>query len=111
MTVTVKNIIQRKFAENSQITQYIAVNCKCVIDKFTATNTSGSPATLSVNLVAAGGSPTNSNLVIQTKSVQAGEAYTFPELVGQVLENGGFLSTICSASSALVLSATGREIT
>ena len=38
MTVTVKVLIPAKTAENSQTTQYTAVNCKTIIDKFTATN-------------------------------------------------------------------------
>lgn len=111
MTITVKNIIPRKFAEDTQTTQYTAANCKAVIDKFTATNTSGSAVTISVNLVPDAGSATTSNLVVSAKSIQAGETYNLYELVGQSLESGGFISTICSTASALVISATGREIT
>ena len=44
MTVTVKNIIPRKQAENVQTTQYTASNCKTIIDKFTVTNTSAAGA-------------------------------------------------------------------
>ena len=39
------------------------------------------------------------------------ETYTFPEIVGQVLANGGFISTIASAANALTIRASGREIT
>lgn len=111
MAILVKNIIPRKFAENAQTTQYTAVNCKTVIDKFTATNTTASVVTISVNLVVSGGTAASSNLVVATKSIQVGETYTFPELVGQSLENGGFISTLAGTATALVLSATGREIT
>ena len=52
MTVLVKVFTQAKQAESSQTTQYTAVNCKAIIDKFTATNTSASNVTFSVNLVA-----------------------------------------------------------
>ena len=111
MTITVKNIIPRKFAENSQTTQYTATNCKTVIDKFTATNTSASPVVLSANLVASGGSASASNLLLNSKSIAAGETYNAYELVGQVLESGGFISTIAGTASALTISASGREIT
>lgn len=111
MTVTVKNIIPRKQAENIQTTQYTAVNCKTVIDKFTATNTTAAPVTISVNLVASGGAAGASNTVISVKSVAAGETYNCPELIGQSLENGGFISTLASAATSLTISATGREIT
>lgn len=111
MTITVKNIIPRKQAESTDTTQYTAVNCKTVIDKFTATNTTSSPVTISVNLIASGGSVAASNRVVSAKSIAPGEAYNFPELVGQSLEAGGFISTIASSATSLTISATGREIT
>lgn len=111
MTVTVYNIIPRKQAENSQTTQYTATNCKTIIDKFTVTNTTSGNVTISVNLVASGGSASASNKVLDTRSISAQECYTCPELIGQVIENGGFISTIASAATSLTISASGREIT
>lgn len=111
MTVTVRNIIPRKQAEATQTTQYTAVNAKCVIDKFTVTNTGAANATISVNLVPSGGTPGNDNLVTKARAIVPGEAWSAPELVGQVLENGGFISTIASAAATLTISASGREIT
>lgn len=111
MAVTVKNIIPRKFAENAQTTQYTAAGCTTIIDKFTITNNSGSSATLSVHLVASGGSFSNANRVLAVRTVAPNESYTCPELVGQVLAPDGFISTLASAASALTISASGREIT
>jgi hypothetical protein len=111
MPVLVKTLIQSKQAENAQTTQYTATNCKTVIDKFTATNTSASNVTLSVNLVASGGSAGVSNLIVDSRAIAPDETYTFPELVGQVLEPGGLISTISSAATALTIRASGREIT
>lgn len=111
MTVTVKVLIPAKQAENSQTTQYTAVNCRAIIDKFTATNTSGGNVTIGVNLVASGGSAGASNLIVDTRSIAPDETYTFPELVGQALESGGFISTIASAATSLTIRASGREIT
>ena len=111
MTVTVKNIIPRKQAENSQTTQYTATGCKTIIDKFTVTNTTAGSVAFSVNLVASGGSASDSNLIIDTKYIAAGECYTCPELVGQTLEPSGFISTLAGASASLTISASGREIT
>ena len=111
MTVTVRNIIPRKQAENTQTTQYTAVNAKCVIDKFTVTNTGTANATISVNLVASGGTPSNDNLVTKARAIVPGETWSAPELVGQVLESGGYISTIASAAATLTISASGREIT
>jgi hypothetical protein len=111
MTVTVKTLIPSKQAENTQTTQYTATNCKTIIDKFTATNTSAGNLTLSVNLVSSGGSAGVDNLIVDSRTIAPDETYTFPELVGQVLEPGGFISAIASAATALTIRASGREIT
>jgi hypothetical protein len=111
MAITVKNIIPRKFAEDTQTTQYTAVNCKTVIDKFTATNVSAASVIISVNLVSSGGVATPSNAVTYNKTIAVGEVYNFPELIGQVLEAGGFISLVVNTTLALTVSASGREIT
>ena len=111
MTVTVVNIIPRKHAENTQTVQYTATNCKTIIDKFTVTNTAASTVQFSVNLVASTGSASMSNRVLNLKSITPNETYNCPEVVGQTLESGGFISTVAGAASALTISASGREIT
>lgn len=111
MSVSVKNLIQSKQAESAQTIQYTAVNCRTVIDKFTATNTSANNVTISVNLVTVGGSAGVTNLIVDSRAIAPDETYTFPELVGQVLEPGGFISTIASAATSLTIRASGREIT
>jgi P pilus assembly chaperone PapD len=111
MTVTVKALIPAKQAENTQTTQYTAVNCKAIIDKFTATNTTAANVTISVNLVTSGGSAGTTNLIVDTRAIAPDETYTFPELVGQVLDSGGFISTIAGTATALTIRASGREIT
>ena len=111
MTVTVRNIIPRQQADSTQTTLYVATNVKCVIDKFTVTNTGAANASISVNLVASGGTPGDNNLVTKARTIVPGETWSAPELVGQVLESGGYISTIASAAATLTISASGREIT
>ena len=111
MAVNLKVLIPAKIAENSQTTQYTATNVIAIIDKFTATNYSASAASLSVNLVTQFDSAGNQNLIVKTKTLLPGETYTFPELVGQVLEPGAFISTVASAATSLTIRASGREIT
>lgn len=110
MTVTVKNLVPAKTVENSQTTQYTATGVTTIIDKFTTTNYSGSAATISVNLVTAAGTAGNANLITKTKTLQASEVYTFPELVGQVLNAGDFISTIAGTASAINMRVSGREV-
>lgn len=111
MAVNVTVLIQPKDAEISQTTQYTASVVRTIIDKFTATNYSAAAATISVNLVTVATLAGNSNLVVKTKSLAAGETYTFPEIVGHVLAPGDFISTIASVAAAVSIRASGREIT
>ena len=111
MAVTVIVLIPAKTAENSQTTQYTASGVTAIIDKFTATNYSAVAATISVNLVTSGGSAGNNNLIVKTKTLQAGETYTFPEIVGAAIAPGGFISTIAGTASAINIRASGREVT
>lgn len=111
MAVIVKNIVPGKIVENAQTTQYTATNVTAIIDKFTATNYSASAAFISVNLVTLAGSAGNQNLVTKTKMLQPSEVYTFPELVGQALNPGDFISTIAGTASAINMRVTAREVT
>lgn len=111
MTVIVKNIVPAKTVEATQVTQYTATNVTTIIDKFTATNYSATAATISVNLVTLAGSASNDNLITKTKTLQPSEVYTFPELVGQVLNAGSFISTIAGTASAINMRVSGREVT
>lgn len=111
MTVTVRSIIPAKQAENAQTTQYTATSATTIIDKMTATNTTTGNVLLSVNLVALGGSASASNLIIDERAIAPGETYVCTEIAGQVLESGGFISTLADTASALTISASGREIT
>ena len=110
MAVNVKVLIPAKIAENTQTTQYTAQNVSAIIDKFTATNYSASAATLSVNLVTQFDSSGNQNLIIKQKTLLPSETYTFPALVGHVLQAGGFISTLASAASAINIRSSGREV-
>ena len=110
MTVTIKVLIPAKQAENAQTTQYTATNVKAIIDKFTVTNTSANNVTFSCNLVTVAGTAGASNLIIDTRTIVPDETYTCPELVGQALDVGGFISTIAGAATSLTIRASGREI-
>lgn len=110
MAVSISNIIPAKIAENAQTTQYTSTGVQTIIDKFTATNYSGSAATISVNLVTPTDTASNSNLIVKTKTLQPAETYTFPELVGHVLPVSGFISTIAGTATAINIRASGRLV-
>jgi hypothetical protein len=111
MTITVKVLIPAKIAEATQTTQYTASGLTTIIDKFTATNYSAAAATISINLVTLADTAGNQNLIVKTKTLQPAETYTFPEIVGQVLSPGAFVSTIAGTATSINIRASGREVT
>lgn len=111
MTVTIKVLVPAQTVSSTPSAVYTANGVTAIIDKFTATNYSASAATISVNLVTAAGSAGNDNLIVKTKTLQASETYTFPELVGHVLAPSGFISTIAGTASAINIRVSGREVT
>lgn len=111
MAVSVKVLVPAQTVNNSQSTMYTSVGVTAIIDKFTATNYSAAAAAISVNLVTSGGGAADANLIVKTKTLQAGECYTFPELVGHVLAPGGFISVLAGTASAINMRVSGREVT
>jgi hypothetical protein len=121
MASSIKLLIKPKLAENTNTVQYVIKDgSRIVIDSFTATNTSGGVVTMNVNLIISGViippdttktyTADNTNLIVKAVSIEASETYTFPELIGAVVESGGAISTLASSASALTITASGREI-
>lgn len=111
MTVTSKPLALSQYALNSESTVYTASSgVRAIIDKFSAYNGSGATATLTVKLVASG-SAAAADDIIESKAIPSGDTWGFPHIVGHALEPGGLISVIASASSAIVIRASGREVT
>lgn len=111
MAVTTKTLVPSKQAENVQTTQYTAENCTAIIDSVKVTNTTASNVLFSANLVTAAGVAGADNRMLGPRSIAPNETYACPELVGQALMPGDFLSTLAGAAASLTLRVTGREIT
>lgn len=110
MPSTTVVLIEAKAAENAQTTQYTSpTKIKTIVDKFTARNYSGGAVTLSINVVPSGGAAASSNLVV-SYTLAAGETYIFPEMVGQYLEAGDFISTLAGAAASVSIRASGRQV-
>lgn len=110
MTVTAKCLLESKDAENAQTTQYTSTGLRTIIDKFTGYNHTAGAVTLAVNIVPSAGAAATANIVV-LKSLAAGETYNFPEIVGQVLNAGDFVSTIAGAAASVSIRMSGREVT
>lgn len=111
MSVTAKALFQALQAQNAETTQYAApTGTRTIVDKFTGTNTTGVAATLTIKLVASGGAAGAANTIVSAKVLQPGESYTFPEVVGHVLNPGDFISTLAGTAAAITIRASGREV-
>ena len=109
MSVAAKPLISAQFVPAVETTMYTASGVRAIIDKFVGYNSSASAAVLTVRLVIVGGTAGVSSTLI-VKSLAAGETYTFPEIVGNVLDIGGFVSVLAGTASAVVVRASGREV-
>lgn len=112
MTTTSKPLVTAAYAANAETTVYTApAGTRTIIDKCTATNTGAALTTIAIKLVPSGGTAGAGNLVGYTKTLAVGDIYTFPEIVGHVLEAGGFISALPGAANSIVLRISGREVT
>ena len=111
MTVVAKTLLEAKQAENAQTTQYTApASTRTILDKMTATNTTGGAVVLTVNLVASGGAAAAGNTVMSAQSIAAGTAYLCTEVAGHVLNPGDFVSTLAGAAASITIRLSGREV-
>ena len=111
MTVTPKVLIEPKLAEATNTVQYTATGVNAIVDKFTVTNTGAAAATITVNLVTNLGTVSAANRIVASRNIDVGETYTCPELIGHVLKDADYISTVASAAGTLTIRASGREIT
>lgn len=111
MAVAAKPLFEALQAAAAETTQYTApAGTRTILDKFTGTNTTAAAATLTVKLIASGGVAGAGNTIVSAKTIQPGETYTFPEVVGHVLAAGDFISTLAGTAAAITIRASGREV-
>jgi hypothetical protein len=112
MSVTARALFEPLQASNAETTQYTTpLASRTIIDKFTATNVTAGALTITIKLIAFGGAASAANTIVASKSLAANECYTFPEIVGHVLNPGDFISTLASAAASITIRASGREVT
>lgn len=109
MSVTPKVAFSKQL-EVGQTTQYTCPPAtRFLLDKITGTNTTGATQTITVSVVTSGDAVSAANTIVMAKGIQPGNTYSFPELVGQVLQPGDFISTTTSAL-AITGRCSGREV-
>lgn len=111
MSVIAKCLIEPILVPATVTTAYTApIGTRTIIDKFTATNTSGGAVSLTIYLVAGGGSAGPVNLLLSAVSIAAGAVYISNEMPNQILNAGDSIQVIASAALSISIRASGREV-
>lgn len=112
MSIVAKALINSKFAGTAITTEYtVPVGTRTIIDKFTVTNSSGSNESVTIYLVPSGSSALSSNMLIKARTINAAAIDDLTQLQNQILAAGDTIQVVSSNSSAIVIRASGREIT
>lgn len=111
MAVTLKQFTPAQYLTGSAATYYTATNCTARIDNCTLTNTDAGAITVTVYIIASGGTASADETIIAAKSIAAGDCYTCPELVGKTIPSGSFVQALASTASKIVIHMSGIEVT
>jgi hypothetical protein len=112
MAHVAKRIIAGSQLTGSAATYYTApANTKCIVKRLTLCNTSATPATATIYLIASGGSASDSNTITKTKTLYPAETWSCPDAEGHVLEAGGFIQALASAATSITIIGSGVEVT
>lgn len=85
-------------SDGSVYTQGNGAGTLVIVDKFSGCNQSASAATVTISIVPSGGDAGTGNIIVKTRPILAGETYGFPEIVGQKLAPGDFISVTASVA-------------
>lgn len=111
MTVTAKVLAEGQIVPATDTTIYTApLSTTTIIDKVTCANYDSVARTITISIVAAGGAVGDAYYIAK-RTLAAKETYIWPEVVGQILAAGDYVSAISSNATGVNLRMSGREIT
>jgi hypothetical protein len=111
MAVVARALVEGQIIPNTNTTVYTApLAATTILDKVTTINYDSVVREMTISIVAAGGSVGDAYYVAK-HAFQPKETYTWPEIVGQVLNQQDFVSIIASNNTGLNIRISGREIT
>jgi hypothetical protein len=110
-TVTPKLFVTGSQLTTSAAVYYTASNVKAIVVKATAYNADVSAQTITVHIVASGGSASASNRIIEAKTIQPSGTVTLSELEGHVIPKGSGIYMLASAATSIAPTISGYEFT
>lgn len=84
---------------------------KTLLSKLTLTNVTGSAETVDVHLVPSGGTADATNRLIQSRTLDTNEAWSAYPIEGQVLREGDSIHAVAGSNDAILIMASGVELT
>ena len=100
-------LLQAKFAENVDITQYtVPPGSNVLLDGIQVSNDTATSATIKINIIPAAGVVGASNVLQPVTTIAAGTRQTL--MSGTWMNAGDKVSTIAGTASALVIHISGR---
>ena len=110
MAQTLAVLIPGSYLTTSPAAYYtVPATKQTVIRRLVITNVSSGDVTVTLNLVASGGSTSIENRVISVRTIASGESYVSPECANQVLGSSGKIVGVASVNNALTVYASGTE--
>lgn len=108
MAFYLQQIVAAQFVPNSNTTMYTSPSSTLTrIDALSVTNVDTAVHTITIHLVASGGSAGSSNITTDAQPIQPGQTWVSPNEVGKVLQTGDFIVANASSANDLVMSAGG----
>lgn len=109
--LTPKNIIAGTQLTASAATYYaVPANTRCIVQKMTFANTTGTARTVTVYLIPSGGTASASNTVVTTHTVPANSEWICDPVQGHTLEAGAFIQALADGAAAVTIYASGLEV-
>lgn len=107
---TRKRIIAGSQVAATATTYYTCpANTKCVISAISFCNTTANAITVTLYLVASGGSASASNTITSARTLGPGETWSCPDVVNQVIEASGFIQALASSATSVTIIGSGVE--
>lgn len=76
---------------------------KATVNNLSFTNTTGTPATVTLHRVPSGGTPTAANMIASAYSVPGNRTYVPPQAMGLHLEAGWTLQALAGTAAAITI--------
>jgi hypothetical protein len=109
--ITPKSFVNGVTLTDAVVTYYTTpAGTKALVKRATFCNDYAFVVTITINLVASGGSATYANRITKTRSLAAGETWSCPDVENHVLETGGFISMVASVTGVVGVRVSGFEI-